>query len=322
MPIHKNIRSIYKKQFIFSLICLALLLAFWHFSSFQHFLFPTKIPANQLGARLDHASDYACFEEITVHYTGYDFEKNGKVRGSYYYSLIGNECLFFLLKNNTCNHGQESLTLKGLRGFVSTKTSVQELLLDNLAKDLSWEKEPLENITKPYLIDEIHYHFFLHLITYSIFFIITIAVFFNGCFSLLYIAYPAFSPACGSLFRPKASFHRLAIAERELQNRCLVRGRSFFITRHFIIELTKEYTHILPFKNLVWVYESHTIYPPIGRNRKVRYTLTYHCKRKHAVHSVYHRRTEADTILSYLRDYYPEIINGYTPENQELFKNL
>ena len=81
-------------------------------------------------------------------------------------------------------------------------------------------------------------------------------------------------------------------------------------------------THILPLKQLAWVYEHSSTASFLSHRRKVRYTITYYNKRKHAVHSVYENYTDVDTILSYLRDYYPEILNGYTPENQALFKKL
>jgi hypothetical protein len=114
---------------------------------------------------------------------------------------------------------------------------------------------------------------------------------------------------------------RLLKAEKELEDNCLVQGEGFFLTRHFLIELGRT-THIFPLRSLAWVYEHNVPAHFFGHRRKVRYTITYCNKRKHAVHSVYNRHTDVDTILSYLRDYYPEILNGYTPENQELFKKL
>lgn len=319
MPIQKNIRKNYKKKLIRQIICLGILLLFWVFSPFQDFFFPTEIPANAPSSRLNENTRYAAFEEVTVHSTGYCFEKGGKARGYYYYAFIGDDCLFFLLKNSTCNDGQETLTLKDLRGSVFMNPSVLNLLITNLAADLSWDSAQLNNLTKPFLINEMNYHFHLSLIFYGVLFFISLLTLLSACLSLFYIMRPSASPVCGSFFYPGRSVRRLLLAEREISENCLVQGKNFYITKHFIIELGSSYTHILLIKNLAWVYSHNGSLSIFGRKRKVRHIITYYNKRKHAVHSVYNRKKAVDTILGFLRDYYPEILNGYTPENQELF---
>lgn len=322
MPIRINIQMNYRRKLLHSLLCLAVLLLFWVFSSFQEFFFPVRNPANHLNSRLNSGSRYASFEEITLHYTGYCYEQEGKTKGYYYYSFFDDDCLLFLLKNSSCNDGQESLTLKNVRGAVAADTPAQEMLISNLAKDLAWDNKQLAEITQPFLIVETEYHLLTGIFTYGLLFLLTALSFFSACLSILYIAKPALSPFCGSLLKPDKSARRLLQAEKELADYCLVQGENFFITKHFLIELSKNTTHILPLKNLAWVYEHNGLAPFLGHRQKVRYTITYYNKRKHAVHSVYKKHTDVDTILSYLRDYYPEILNGYTPENQELFKEL
>lgn len=322
MPIQKNIRKNYLKKLIRQIVCLGILLLFWVFSPFQDFFFPTEIPVNALDNRLNDSTRYAVFEEVTVHSTGYCFEKGGKARGYYYYGFIGDDCLFFLLKNSTCNNGQETLTLKELRGSVFSNSSALNLLITNLAADLSWDSTQLNNLTKPFLINEMNYHFPFWLIFYGVLFFISLLTLLAACFSLFYFLRPAVSPVCGSVFHPGRCVRRLLLAEREISENCLVQGKNFYITKHFIIELGGSYTHILRIKNLAWVYSHNGSLSFLGRKRRVRHIITYYSKRKHAVHSVYNRKKAVDTILGFLRDYYPEILNGYTPENQELFKNL
>lgn len=322
MPIQKNIQANYRKKLIYSLLCLAILLLFWVFSSFQEFFFPVRILANQPDNRLNSDVRYASFDDITLHYTGYCYEQKGKTRGYYYYGFPDEDCLFFLLKSSTCNDGQESITLKNVRGAVVKDSSAQEILISNLAADLEWDSKQLTDISQPFLIAETEYHLAAGIFTYGLLFMLTALSFILACLSMLYIAKPALSPNCGSLFKPVKSANRLLQAEQELAGHCLVRGESFYITKHFLIELSKNMTHILPLKDLAWVYEHNGFSPFLGHRQKVRYTITYYNKRKHAVHSVYNRHSDVDTILSYLRDYYPEILNGYTPENLELFKEL
>ena len=322
MPIRRNIQLNYRRKLIRSLFCLAVLLLFWVFTPCREFFFPVQVPADQLGSRLDSNSRYASFKEINLHYTGYFYKQKENVKGYYYYGFLGEDCLFFLLKKSTCNNGQESLILKNVRGAVSSDSSTEKILISNLAEDLEWDSSQLAEITKPVLIVEGEYHLLLAAFTYGLIFLLTTLAFLTACFSVLYILRPALSPFCGSLLKPAKSAHRLLYAEKELEEHCLVRGEHFFITRHLLIELSKKTTHILPLKQLAWVFDHSAPSSFLGHRRKVRYTITYYNKRKHAVHSVYENYDDVDTILSYLRDYYPEILNGYTPENQALFKKL
>lgn len=320
--IRKNIQKNYFRKLLRNLLCLALLLLFWIFSPFQEFFFPAQIAAADTGSRLNEKSRYASFQNVSLHYTGYCHKPKSKPKGYYYYSFIGEDCFFFLLKNSTCNDGQEALTLKNVRGAVACGTSAEKMLITALAEDLDWDSAELSNITMPFLIVEKDYPIVLGSFAYSLLFLITLLVFFSACFSILYIGSPALSPFCGSLLAPVKSGRRLLRAEKELTDYCLVQGENFFITRHYILELSKNSTHILPIKKLTWVYEHSSSASFLGHRRKVRYIVTYYNKRKHAVHSVYENHDDVDTILSYLRDYYPEILNGYTPENQALFKKL
>ena len=322
MPIRRNIQLNYRRKLIQSLFCLTVLSLFWFFSPCREFFFPVKVPANQLGSHLKSSSRYASFEEVNLHYTGYCYKQKGNIKGYYYYGFLGEDCLFFLLKNSTCNDGQESLTLKNIRGAVSTDSPAEKMLISNLAEDLEWDSSQLAEIAKPFLIVESEYHWLLAALTYGLIFLLTALAFLTACLSVLYILRPALSPFCGFLLKPAKSVRRLLHVERELEEDCLVQGESFFITRHFLIDLSKNTTHILPLKQLAWVFEHNWSASFLGHRRKVRYTITYYTKRKHAVHSVYENYADVDTILSYLRDYYPEILNGYTPENQALFKKL
>lgn len=322
MPIRKNIRKNYLRKLLRSLLCLAVLLLFWFFSPFFQFFFPIQVSDGTQDVRLNKKSRYASFQNVSLHYTGYCHKPNGKPKGYYYYSFIGGDCFFFLLKNSTCGNGQESLTLKNVRGAVASGTSAEKMLIAGLAEDLNWDSTELSKVAKPFLIVEKNYHIVLGAFTYGLLFLITLLAFCSACLSAVYIGRPALSPFCGGLLAPVKSEHRLLRAEKELADYCLVQGRNFFITRHYILELSKNTTHILPIKKLAWVYEHSSSASFLGHRRKVRYIVTYYNKRKHAVHSVYENYEDVDTILSYLRDYYPEILNGYTPKNQALFKEL
>ena len=194
MPIRRNIKLNYRRKLIRSLFCLAVLLLFWIFSPCREFFYPVQIPASQLGSRLDSNSRYASFEKINLHYTGYCYKQKRNIKGYYYYGFLGEDCLFFLLKNSTCNDGQESLTLKDLRGAVSIDSPAEQMLVSNLAEDLEWDSSQLAEITKPFLIVESEYHWLLAAFTYGLIFLLTALALLTACLSVLYILQPALSP--------------------------------------------------------------------------------------------------------------------------------
>lgn len=190
MPIRRNIQLNYWRKLIRSLFCLAVLLLFWVFSPCREFFYPVQIPADHLGSRLDSNSRYASFEKVNLHYTGYCYKQKGSIKGYYYYGFLGEDCLFFLLKNSTCNNGQESLTLKNIRGAVSSDSLAEKMLISNLAEDLEWDSGQLAEITKPFLIVEGEYHWLLAVFTYGLIFLLTALVFLTVCLSVLYILRP------------------------------------------------------------------------------------------------------------------------------------
>lgn len=321
MSISKNIRLKYKRKAVLSLLFLLLLVIVWLIYPFQEFFSPVKIAGNRSASTINKDVKYVEVTDITLYYTGYCNQKSSQPKGFFYYGFVGNKCLFFLLENDTCHNGQESITFSAIRGTVYRNQTVFNQMMTYLAEDLAWDQTQLTTVSQPYLINETGYNYGFHIFLLILFTTICMVTVLKLAINLTFMTNPGLSlmPVCG--FSPKRAVKFLAVAEKELESRCLFTAGSFSVTKRFILDLSRRTPLIIPIKKIAWVYEHSTVSGFPGRNGKITYTLTFYNTRKRPVYSTHNQKEDVDTVLSYLRDYYPEILNGYTEENKEMFKN-
>lgn len=321
MTISKKIRLKYKRKAVFCLLLLLLLIVVWMAYPFQEFFSPVEIVGSRSASTLKADTKYVEITDITLHYTGYCNQKSDNPKGYFYYGFVGNKCLFFLLSNDTCNQGQESITFSAIRGTVYRNSAFFDQLVTYLAEDLDWNKTQLTNISQPYLINETGYNYGFHIVLLALFTAFSVGVVFALIINLAFTTNPSLTqlPVCGYSLKRAARF--LAVVEKELDNHCLVTAGDFAITKRFVISLSKRNPLIIPIKKIVWVYEHSTVSGFPGKNGKIFYTITFYNKKKRASICTHNQKEDVDTVLSYLRDYYPEILNGFSEENKLLFKN-
>lgn len=321
MSLSKNIRLKYKRKAVYSLLFLFFLLFLWILYPFQEFFSPRVLSDNPLSAPDENAS-YVEINDITLYYTGYCNRNNTHPDGYFYYGFSGEKCLLFLLSGNTCNQGQESIPFSSIRGTVYRDSDFFEQITAQLAEELDWDQSSLADLTEPYLINEAGYHYGYHIFLLVVYTLVFCGTFFKCVLNLSCMSRPGLSllPVCG--FSPRRAERFLLLAEKEKNEHCLFTAENFVITRRFILDCSRGNPFIIPIKKLLWVYEHSQVSGLPGRHGKITYTLTFYDTRKRAVHSTRHTREAADTILSYLKDYYPDILNGYTDENKKTFREL
>lgn len=319
MTIAKNIYLKYRRKAILCLFFTLALFTVWINYPFRQFFSPIKI---QSSFHLSQDTKYVSVENITLHYSGYYNQKKNKPEGYFYYGFLGEKCLFFLLTPQTCNNGQESITLPAIRGTLYVNSSFYDQLTGYLAEDLDWDKQQLSLVAQPYLIYEAGYNYPFHLFVFLLLTTFTVGILLTLALYLAIMKFPYLSylPVCS--FSPKKAAQFLSEAEGELAEHCLITAKDFFITDRFILNLSKYHALILPIEDLVWVYDHSTVSGLSGKNKKIFYSLTFYNKHKRAKHSTHNQKEDVDTVLSYLRDYFPEILNGFTLENKKAFRDL
>lgn len=322
MSLSKNIRLKYKRKAGLSMLFLLFLIFLWIIHPFQEFFSPEILAGNRSASTLKESTRYVEVTDITLYYTGYCNGSPEKPKGYFYYGFVNDKCLFFLLKNDTCQNGKESIPFSSIRGAVSRNSGIFDQMTAALSKDLAWEQTSLTAVSQPYLINERAYNYGYHIFLLVIFTMIFMAGVLKFALDLTFMAQPGLSlmPVCG--FSPKRAVRFLALAEKELENHCLFTAGDFSITRRFLLDCSRGNPLIIPIRKIVWVYEHTRMSGLPSRHGKITYALTFYDTRKRAVHSSHHTKEVTDTILSYLKDYYPDILNGYTEENKKAFREL
>lgn len=322
MSLNKNIRLKYKRKAGFSVLFLLFLILIWCLYPFQEFFSPEKIAGERINTSLPDDARYLEISDITLYYTGYCNKNADSPKGYFYYGFVGDSCLFFLLKNDTCHNGQESIQFSSIRGSVYRNSAVSEHLISCLSEDLSWDSSALTEISVPYIINETTYSY-----GYHIFLLIIFTTLFTGALlklaaDIVFMLKPglAFLPVCG--FSPKRAIRFLVLAEKELREHCLFTAGSFSVTRRFLIHCSPKNPLVIPIRKILWVYEHSHVSGFSGHRGKISYTLTFHDRKKRSINCIVNNKEDADTILSYLKDYYPDILNGYSEDNKKAFREI
>ncbi len=320
MTITAALRKKYKRRSWITLGILVIFIIVWISYPFQEFFSPVVISGGDSFPSIKKSTHVVSVSDITLYYTGYCDQKNNTADNYFYYGFIGNKCVFFLLDDSTCNQGQESISFKDLRGTIYENEALFDQLTTFLAEDLTWDKAELSKMTQPYFINETGYNYGFHLFLLIIFTIATaIVVLFLAAY-ILYTARPEYSLLLRCGFSPKRAKNYLAVAEADFKNHCLVTAGTFAITKRFLMDFSKE-PFFVPIKKIAWVYEHSTVTGLPGKYRKLSHTLTIYISKNRAIHSTHPHGEDVDTVLSYFRDYYPEILNGFNEENRTLFQS-
>ncbi len=297
-----------------------------------HFPFAKSLKPYAIDNLYDVTSAYKNGElyiEITVptlYHTGQEHSVNGRTEGQYYYTLENDKCYFFLLSNaflnkleNTHDNLSELNNVTIRAGITSNSRSLSMLRM-GIARELDWSPSGLQDITCPYIIDELDYNYFKGQVLIWIYrILITICVVLI-VYNLLCTAFPYLDPSLFTLRRYGRIKQQLQQAEHEMSTDILLRQGNFIITEHFLINLSTYNFMIIPLEQIVWAYKFSSYHIFRYRRRKITYTLFILGARKLHIRLPHLSKTDANTILTYLDITYPDTLIGYKREYEHLAK--
>lgn len=120
---------------------------------FSNIFSPKKIDSVSEAGNLPKNS-YITANTNTLYYTGFDFVRNNKVRGHYYYSLADNNCTFFLIKADEDNtQAKEQLDNKTITAQINYNDELLASLVQSVSKQLNWTSDGLNKMVSPYIIN-------------------------------------------------------------------------------------------------------------------------------------------------------------------------
>lgn len=97
------------------------------------------------------------YDVSQLKYTGYDYYENETRIGAYYYTFVGDRCLFVLVKTKNPEAVIES---RHIRGKILHDSAHLEAMIDEFVADTGLEKDAFLSIVYPMMLSEVDYPFF------------------------------------------------------------------------------------------------------------------------------------------------------------------
>lgn len=274
--------------------------------------------ANSASTVYDSGVTYVEVNLNNAKYTGFDCIKRGKVYGSYYYSLVNNQCTFILVKNSSSSPLPATLNNYTIQAKLVESDGMSESMMEDFAENLGWTIEGLKKISSPVIIDETAYHINIY---YYLAICLAVTITMLVCFIIINVIYffiPKISPPCITFNRLSEREHSIMHVNFELESRVILQSGNITLTENYIVATGFFNLEIIPINKIIWAYEHSTWHHILWFKSKLTYTLHIFCKHKIYFYSPKNTKEDIDTVINYLNDNYPDIIFGYTKENRKL----
>jgi hypothetical protein len=307
---------------------LSLLAAFflYNYLPFEDVFTPKLINSSKEALfEYEKGTEYVNIKLDTLYYTGFDLMSGDKTVASYYYSLLNNECTFYLIENKLIP--EKPVTLKNFSfnaGF-SKDSGPTDNMIASFSESLDWNYDSLKKISSPIIIDSTEYNYIVYLF---VFILIIAVILYSVAYitaNLLFILIPFIHPSLIHIYY-LSDKKRMFDAYKDLvedynTNKKLIAG-DMILTSKYFINLGNNEVSILPLKDIVFGYEHGRLKSLLGIHLKITHNLYFRGKSYFKVEASHKAATNITLVMDYLRENYPDIIWGYTKENRLKAKKI
>ncbi|MCR5546176.1 MAG: hypothetical protein K6F30_06830 [Lachnospiraceae bacterium] len=321
--ISKNIKAYYRRRLFSPVIYLIILLILSIIFPLKNMTFPTTIREGQSLGKLYEQKQY--FVDVTLHdlyFTGYKKDWMGFNIGYFYYTMYEDDCIIVLLKPSTSQQGAPEIKELTITGQILPNAASEDMLLENLAEDLSWTSTGIKKTISSTMLSEPDGNgvrtalLRAFLILSSLYSVLSIFIYF------IYILRPDFSPAIRKLSpygRPKKI---LEVAEEELLTLPQLATDDMFITEHFFIETSNYGVAIVPIQEIIWIYKYSTLHKFLWHHFSISYTLYITAGKRQYIKCPKNTKTDIDGIMDYLAEANHNILVGFSEENRKTVEEI
>ena len=315
--ISRNIREYYKRRLFSPIVYLLLLAGLWVILSLTELFFPAALHETAtLESTFKNDQKYVTTTLTDLHFTGYTRTFLGNTSGYYYYTKRNEECFIVLLSPKTCEEGLPEIGKLTFSAELIKGGDTFHLLLNNLAKDLSWTENGIRSKVSQYYLSEPDYNpignslLLLFLLISGGYSLLTILL------SLAFICAPVLSPACQDLGLFGNAKELLAQAEEELATLPQLATEDIFITEHFFIFTSIYGNAIIPIDQIIWIYKYSTLHKFLWYHFSISYTLHITARKYLYVQCPKNIKSNIDGIMDYLSEANHDILVGFNEENR------
>ena len=289
--------------------------------------FPEKLlDISSMEEAYTNHTDYIVFDKITLHYTGYDCVHNKKTIGRYFYYIHKNKCVFFLLNSKEAFETENALTLENTRFSLIPSDQNCTTLVTELSKNMDWSSTHLSESVADFIAVENPVAFY-YSATYALLLLCFTTFLFIKLFThMVILIFPKLQkglfPKC-SLKKRERMFRRLTheLSQDTLQIQCVSSDRrDFYLTDSFIINFSPYHTHIIPLKDIIWIYKHIPTTEQKRWDTPGKYTLHLLLKNGQHIPFKNYEETNANALIALLSTKNPDLLIGYSKEHLLLAK--
>ncbi len=317
--LYRRIRIISLKRLCSAAAMLLISCGIFYFVPFFDFVWPVQISDPASIAEL-YQKDITCVELTvgTLYYSGYDYMENGRLAGSYYYSLEDGSCTYFLLTNAQCAGRQDILSDVTVRARLQSGGKLLSELIQKMSSDLCWTPQGLSSVSSHIIVNAVDYLLFKNMALLAVTlvtFIISLVVF---LYVLSYIIFPTLHPACFRLRRYGSAKEQIEQAGRELCREPVLKTGIFTVTEHYLIASSSIQLYILPIDKIVWIYKHSSFHHFRLKRLRITYTLRVVAKKKLRLIASVQPKEDVDAVIRCISECSPDVLIDYSRENERL----
>lgn len=263
----------------------------------------------------------------SLKYTGFNIMRGDKVRSVYYYDLTGERCMFYKLdmQYDSVEDIPEQLEDITISAKLVEPDGLTKSMMESFAQSISWTYDGLSSITFPIVIDEKEYNPNLYYIFYAFLVIIIFYSLYLTAVNIILFLAPYMHPAYIRIkpyFKDMPYFKMVDYINDNFEHNIFVTAGRMYLTDEFFFNLGRHEVSIMPLDQIVLSYNHGQLFSMFGIHLRMSHTLYLFGFKKIKIVASQKKATHVAIITDYIRENYPGIIWGHTPENIKAYKQI
>lgn len=234
-----------------------------------------------------------------LYYTGFEYIKNGKTDGYYYYCLYDGKCTFVLLDSDKIKEPKDTITGYSMNASLEKQNDLIKKMISGFSKQLNWTNDGLLSVTSLCFIDETGFNSSMYVFFGICLFILVVMLFSYLAINITYLIAPGLDPACLRFRKITGELKYLMYVDAEINNpdNIVFSSRNLIITDNYFIYNGIFSIDIVPIDSIKKIHKSeHTFF-------KNSYTVTFSCNHKTRFSVQYMKISDFDNLKENLIDY-------------------
>ncbi|MFQ9510523.1 MAG: DUF6709 family protein [Lachnospiraceae bacterium] len=317
------IRRCQYKKILYPLLLIAVVLAILIKHPIWNFVSVTHLPADvSLSDAYQTNTVFVSSSPTNLYYTGYDYIRNGKLSGHYYYALTNDKCQLYIIPSQEGKQALEQINQPKIIGSLKEAGPTFDGLIDNIAKEIQWSSEDLLSICEPYVISEVDLLPFRQILLFISLIICLILALIAFLRMLLYLFIPKLTPTYRKLKKYGNRETIIKEVEYELENEVITSTNDMVLTTNYLVEFSEDLSAIVPLSSVLWAYKHGYINRTWQLKRRMKYTFhvvtvkgdNYSFKNK--------AKKDVELIQDELSRRFPNFFYGYSEEHAEMVRHI